>query len=904
MVYGAYLTVQPWSLDFDAKTSVVSKMVAWIRIPGLSFRYYHKSTLRAIGTLLGEVVKIDYMTETRGRGKYARVTILIDLLRPLIPWIKVDGKTYGIEYEGLPHICFACGKYGHTEKKCPDIVSSTNQVRPQDQGVTEGAGTTTATPSIPIRPPSVTDHTPEEASSPFGSWMQIAQTGALTNSDCDTRTDEKSPINRERKLERRLNEEHVENSKNKHNHGPAVSLPTSVVTNNGGMDRCSNPSPIDVPVTELEAIEGVIPTVPPVDPVPHVIQVPSSLDQEMHTVMFLQQSRAALEESNLCSLTDDMGSVARGKENRKPLELQKKQVGHGIKLHSTIRRNLKVKQKTQGTTISKDAIEILREELEATNQLYTMSPYGKLDESEQEKLVDRRKTRKRITIMSLSAVVLVGIVVAAVLGTSLAHNNDKDDNSSSNNVDVSASVKAVCDVTLFKDACYASLGRVVQPGQVIKPEDMFRLALQVALDEVSGAADKYFSGEKGGFEDLIGNDNRTVEAFSNCKELLDLAVDHLNASLSSGQNSSSVLELFEDIQTWLSASGTYQQTCIDGLEEAKESLKNRVRSYLKNSTEFTSNSLAIITWIQQATSTLNLRRRLLLTLPNHNEAPAWLHQKDRKLLASYKDLKQKADIVVAKDGSGKYRTISDALKHVPQKSKERTVIYVKKGVYYENVRVKKNKWNVVMIGDGMNTTIVSGRLNFVDGTPTFSSATFAVFGKNFMAKDMGFRNTAGPQKHQAMAPMAIVIQNSNIFPKVPMWGQQNTITAQGKIDPNMNTGISIQNCSISPFGNLSSVQAYLGRPWKNYATTVFIQSSMGDLINPSGWLPWVGNSAPDTIFYAEFQNFGPGASTNYRVKWKGLRTISAKQAKRFTVKAFLQGDRWIPVTSTPYKSSL
>ncbi|KAI9115281.1 hypothetical protein K1719_013600 [Acacia pycnantha] len=400
MVYGAYLTVQPWSLDFDAKTSVVSKMVAWIRIPGLSFRYYHKSTLRAIGTLLGEVVKIDYMTETRGRGKYARVTILIDLLRPLIPWIKVDGKTYGIEYEGLPHICFACGKYGHTEKKCPDIVSSTNQVRPQDQGVTEGAGTTTATPSIPIRPPSVTDHTPEEASSPFESWMQIAQTGALTNSDCDTRTDEKSPINQGAKVGKKLNEgvgsnmkqgnyiakhgpvktvqeyrpkriltEHVENSKNKHNHGPAVSLPTSVVTNNGGMDRCSNPSPIDVPVTELEAIEGVIPTVPPVDPVPHVIQVPLSLDQEMHTVMFLQQSRAALEESNQCSLTDDMGSVARGKENRKPLELQKKQVGHGIKLHSTIRRNLKVKQKTQGTTISKDAIEILREELEGQADL-------------------------------------------------------------------------------------------------------------------------------------------------------------------------------------------------------------------------------------------------------------------------------------------------------------------------------------------------------------------------------------------------------------------------------------------------------------------------------------------------------------------------------------------------------
>lgn len=174
--------------------------------------------------------------------------------------------------------------------------------------------------------------------------------------------------------------------------------------------------------------------------------------------------------------------------------------------------------------------------------------------------------------------------------------------------------------------------------------------------------------------------------------------------------------------------GTYQQTCIDGLEEAKESLNNIARSYLKNSTEFTSNSLAIITWIQQATSSLNLRRRrLLLAQPNHNEEPAWLHHKARKLLiSSDKDLKQKADIVVSKDGFGKYRTISEALKHVPEKSKNRTVIYVKKGVYYENVKVEKKKWNVMMIGDGMNTTIVSGRLNFIDGTPTFSSATFGI----------------------------------------------------------------------------------------------------------------------------------------------------------------------------------
>ncbi|KAI9117977.1 hypothetical protein K1719_011119 [Acacia pycnantha] len=121
MIYGAYLTVQPWSLEFDAKTSSISKVVAWVRIPGLSFRYYHKSTLRAIGSLLGDVVKIDYMTESRGRGKYARIVVLIGLLNPLIPRIKVDGKFYGIEYEGLPHICFTCGKYGHSRDRCPTM---------------------------------------------------------------------------------------------------------------------------------------------------------------------------------------------------------------------------------------------------------------------------------------------------------------------------------------------------------------------------------------------------------------------------------------------------------------------------------------------------------------------------------------------------------------------------------------------------------------------------------------------------------------------------------------------------------------------------------------------------------------------------------------------------------------
>lgn len=98
----------------------------------------------------------------------------------------------------------------------------------------------------------------------------------------------------------------------------------------------------------------------------------------------------------------------------------------------------------------------------------------------------------------------------------------------------------------------------------------------------------------------------------------------------------------------------------------------------------------------------------------------------RRLLESG-DLRKIANIVVAKDGSGKYKTITEALEKVKEKNENRTIIYVKEGVYFENVRVEKNKWNVVMVGDGQRKTVVAAGLNFIDGTPTFHTATFGKY---------------------------------------------------------------------------------------------------------------------------------------------------------------------------------
>ncbi|KAK9074951.1 hypothetical protein SSX86_003270 [Deinandra increscens subsp. villosa] len=549
----------------------------------------------------------------------------------------------------------------------------------------------------------------------------------------------------------------------------------------------------------------------------------------------------------------------------------------------------------------------------------SIKSYGKVDEADQIRLDSRRKTRKRIAIVALSSLILVIVVVSAVLGTTLSK-DDKHNGKEPQSPPDFASIKAVCDSTLYPDTCYTSLSPLVNSTR-IQPDELLKLSVLVALNELSKAS--------------------TLPELKNCSELLDLALDHLNDTMISSTDIDlkSIGGLFDDLMTWLSAAGTYQQTCIDSVEED-------VSPYIRKSTELTSNSLAIIKRFSSVANSYNLRRRLMSVGEGSEESPEWLSAKDRKLLQK---TGIEADVVVAQDGSGKFKKISDALKVVPDKSKKRFVIYVKKGVYFENVRIEKPKWNVMMIGDGMDSTIVSGSLNVVDGTPTFQSATFAVFGKGFIARDIGFRNTAGAAKHQAVALMstadqsvfhrcridgfqdslyvhsnrqfyrecniygtvdfifgnsAVVIQNCNILPRTPMTGQQNTITAQGKFDPNQNTGISIQNCTIWPYGNLSGVHTFLGRPWKNYSTTVYVNNMMGSLIDPKGWLPWVGTSAPDTIFYAEFGNFGAGAVTKNRVIWKGLKFITSKQASKFTVKPFIQGDKWVKDTGVPYKSGL
>ncbi|KAI9113491.1 hypothetical protein K1719_015418 [Acacia pycnantha] len=159
MVYGHYLTVQPWTPSFKPHDHVINQVIGWIRLPKLPARYYHKSVIRSIGNVFGEVIRVDYNTDSGDRGKFARIAVSLDLTKPLTSKIPVDGELIYVEYEGLPTICFHCGRYGHLQGTCPALRSSSSEVQPEATLVPE--------PNAPNL------HLQARETSQFGAWMQV-----------------------------------------------------------------------------------------------------------------------------------------------------------------------------------------------------------------------------------------------------------------------------------------------------------------------------------------------------------------------------------------------------------------------------------------------------------------------------------------------------------------------------------------------------------------------------------------------------------------------------------------------------------------------------------------------------------------------------------------------------------
>lgn len=151
---------------------------------------------------------------------------------------------------------------------------------------------------------------------------------------------------------------------------------------------------------------------------------------------------------------------------------------------------------------------------------------------------------------------------------------------------------------------------------------------------------------------------------------------------------------------------------------------------------------------------------------------------------------------------------------------------------------------------------------------------------------------------------AVVFQNCKFLIRKPLDNQQCIVTAQGRKERREASAIIIQNGTIIADPELppakDKVKSYLGRPWKVHSRTIIMDSFIDDYIQPDGWMPWNAEVGLSTCFYSEFNNRGPGADTSRRVKWRGIKSITAEHARKFTPQIFLLGNHWIPAAGVPY----
>ncbi|XP_009625476.2 pectinesterase-like [Nicotiana tabacum] len=506
-----------------------------------------------------------------------------------------------------------------------------------------------------------------------------------------------------------------------------------------------------------------------------------------------------------------------------------------------------------------------------------------------------------------------------------------------------------CEITPFPDLCKYFLPQ----NKSTNIHDYGRLSIQLS----SSATTQFLDSVNGYLNSKTTSSQSTIFVLQDCQLLIGLNLDFLSNVAGTITQPGNTLQgsQFDDVETLLSACITNQQTCLDSLQitPSAADIASQIFPTLANGSMMYSVSLALFKygWLPNSPAKTSYSS-------GSGEMILKTARGGRKLLqmSGISSVNVTQMVVVNPDGSGNFTTINDAIAAAPNNTKAGNgyyMIYVVAGVYQEYVSIASNKKYLMMVGDGINKTIITGNHSVVDGWTTFNSATFAVVGQGFLAMNITFQNTAGAIKHQAVAVRngadlstfyncsfegyqdtlythsmrqfyrecdiygtvdfifgnaAVVFQNCNIYPRLPLQGQFNPITAQGRTDINQNTGTSIHNCTIKAAPDLASsngtTQTYLGRPWKEYSRTVYMQSFMDSLINPAGWAAWSGDFALSTLYYAEYNNTGPGSNTSSRVTWPGYHVINSTDAISFTVSNFIAGNFWLPATGVPYTGDL
>lgn len=301
-------------------------------------------------------------------------------------------------------------------------------------------------------------------------------------------------------------------------------------------------------------------------------------------------------------------------------------------------------------------------------------------------------------------------------------------------------------------------------------------------------------------------------------------------------------------------------------------------------------------------------------------------------------------LVVSRDGTGEFRTIDEAIEVCRAFMDYSKVIYVKKGVYKEKLILPSWLTNITICGEDRDNTIITwddhanikmpvGGLDSeaaVKGKPmgTFRTYTLKVQGSYITLKDITIENNAA-KLGQAVALHTegdhILVQNCRLL------GNQDTVYTgvggtrvafydcyiEGTTDFIFGPSIAwFQNCEIHSKANSYITAAstpagqkygyvfykcrltadkdvdkvYLGRPWRPFAATIFMDCELGKHIRPEGWHNWNNAKNEETARYAEYGNKGEGASTKNRVKWS--KQLSKKEAAKVTLLDAFGEDCW------------
>lgn len=311
----------------------------------------------------------------------------------------------------------------------------------------------------------------------------------------------------------------------------------------------------------------------------------------------------------------------------------------------------------------------------------------------------------------------------------------------------------------------------------------------------------------------------------------------------------------------------------------------------------------------------------------------WKEQIESTATASKKSdvkLKNEFNIVVDQNGTGDFKTIQEAIDACKAYPSERITIFIKNGTYYEKVKV--HAWNplISFIGESREKTIITYDDYFnkiaIGRNSTFHTYTVLVEGNDFFAKNLTIINSSGPVG-QAVA--LNVSADRVMFTNCSFLGYQDTLYTSGEGTKNYfkdcyvegttdfifgDATALFENCEIhsksdsyvtaastpidTTFGyvfknckltaNENVTKAYLGRPWRPYAKTVFINCEIGKHILPEGWHNWSKPDAEKTSFYAEYNCTGEGSSITNRVRWSHQLTKS--EAKKYTIENILDAD--------------